>query len=80
MSNVKIELLEKGLEELMKSEEIQEELLNQANNIVTRCSGNYETDVYVGKTRANASVVTRDAKTYHKNLKTNELLKAAGIK
>lgn len=78
MSKVKIELLKSGIEELMKSEEIQEVLQSEANEVVGRCAGSYDVDIFVGKTRANSSIITRDSATYHKNLKDNELLKALG--
>ena len=65
-----------GINELMKSEEMQKILQEKADEIVRSLSGSYETDTYVGKTRANASIVTHDSATYHRNLKDNELLKA----
>lgn len=76
MSNVKVILNKDGVIELMKSPEMQALLQERANEIVSRCGGLYETDVYVGKTRANSSIVTHDSATYHRNLKDNELLKA----
>lgn len=76
MSKVEISLNSQGLIELMKSEEIQGELAKHAQEIVSRCGGVYDTDIYIGKTRANASIVTHDSATYHRNLKDNELLKA----
>lgn len=60
----------------MKSSEMQALLQEKANEVVSRCGGSYETDVYVGRTRANASIITHDSATYHRNLKDNELLKA----
>lgn len=78
MSKVKVKANIKGLIELRNSKEIQDFLQTCANDIVSRCSGSYETNTYTGKTRANASIITRDSATYHRNLKTNELLKALG--
>lgn len=76
MSKIKIELNSAGIQELMKSKEIIGYMDELANGVVARCGGAYETNSYVGKTRANVSIITRDRKTYFKNLKDNELLKA----
>lgn len=76
MSKTKIVLNSKGITDLLKSQEIQTFLQEKAQDIVSRCSGAYETDVYVGKNRANSSIITRDAATFRKNLKDNELLRA----
>lgn len=76
MNNIEIVLNKSGFMELLKSQEIQDELLSRANEIANRCDGIYDTNVYVGKTRANASIITHDWKTYYRNLKDNELLKA----
>lgn len=79
MSNkVDVKLNSSGIQELMKSESVQELLLATADTVVKRCDGSYATNVYVGKTRANASIITNDSATYHRNLKNNELLKALG--
>ena len=40
--------------------------------------GYYDANQCIGKTRANVSIITRDKKTFFKNLKDNELLKAIG--
>lgn len=76
MSDVNIVLSKDGIRELLRSEEVQGMLQERANEIVRRCGGVYDTDVYVGKNRANSSIVTHDSATYHRNLKDNELLKA----
>lgn len=76
MSSTKVVLNSSGFTELMKSQEVQYYLQQKATDIVNRCGGVYETDIYVGKSRANASIVTHDSATYHRNLKNNELLKA----
>lgn len=76
MANVRVVINMQGIQELRKSSEMQSLLKERADEIVSRCSGIYDTDAYVGKTRANASIVTHDSATYHRNLKNNELLKA----
>lgn len=76
MSEVQIELSDEGIQELLKSEEVQNFLSEQADTIIGRCEGNYEKDARVGKTRANVSIKTTDEHTWRKNLKDNELLRA----
>lgn len=76
MSKVDVVLNSNAVTEIMRSSEMQGMLQELASNIVGRCGGSYETDVYVGKSRANASISTRDSATYHRNLKDNELLRA----
>ena len=76
MNNVQIELDSAGIQELLKSEEVQQCLTEQAEAIIGRCEGNYETDVHVGKKRANVAIKTTDEHTYWKNLADNELLRA----
>lgn len=73
---VRVVINKTGINELMKSDEMQKMLKEKADDIVRNLGGTYETDTYVGKTRANASIVTHDSATYHRNLKDNELLKA----
>lgn len=76
MAKSKIEINSTGITSLLKSQEIQTFLQEKAQDIASRCAGAYETDIYVGKTRANSSIITRDAATFRKNLKDNELLRA----
>lgn len=76
MAKVEVYINMDGIRELRNSQEVQDMLYQKANEIAARCSGSYETDVRPGKTRANASIITRDYRTYGKNLKDNELLKA----
>lgn len=79
MSKVEIQLNSKGVTELMKSPEIISALQKEADSVVEKCSkGSYETSKYIGENRANVSIFTCDAKTYYRNLKENELLKALG--
>lgn len=76
MSSLKFDLNESGVRELMQSNEMINVLDEYAQGVIRKCSGNYETSSYVGKTRANVSVVTSDEKTFFKNLNDNEVLKA----
>lgn len=71
----KLVLNSSGIQEMLKSQEIQDVLASYAQSFGE--NGN-EVSVYVGKTRANASVraVTDEAK--QDNLSTNSLLKGGG--
>lgn len=72
----KVKLVNAGFRDLMRSDAIVSELETVAQNIIDRCEGNYETNTYIGPTRANVSINTSDEKTFYKNLSDNELLKA----
>lgn len=65
-----------GVREMLQSPEMQAMLLERANEIAARAGTGYSTDVFVGKTRANASVFANDEETMRDNLKNNTLLKA----
>lgn len=71
----KLVLNSSGIQEMLKSQEIQDVLASYAQSFGG--NGN-EVSVYVGKTRANVSVraVTDEAK--QDNLSTNSLLKGGG--
>lgn len=72
----KFEINKSGVNELMKSGEMQSILTEKAKAIAGRCGSGYETDIYVGKTRANASVGPKTKKAKRDNYKNNTLLKA----
>lgn len=76
MGKTKIVLNSAGVRELLKSEEMQALLSQRASEIAARAGAGYGTDVFVGKTRANASVFANDAEAQRDNLKNNTLLKA----
>lgn len=65
-----------GVSELMKSTPMQSVLSEKAKAIAARCGSGYETDIYNGKTRANASVGAKTKKAKRDNYKNNTLLKA----
>lgn len=65
-----------GVGQLLKSSEMQAILSEKATAIQQRCGDGYETDAYVGKTRANAMVKATSFKAKRDNLKNNTLLKA----
>lgn len=74
LKNFKIN--KQGVSELMKSTSMQSVLSEKAKAIAARCSSGYETDIYIGKTRANASVGAKTKKAKRDNYKNNTLLKA----
>lgn len=65
-----------GVAALLKSPEMQGILTAKATAIRKRCGDGYEQDIYVGKSRANASVRAATIKARRDNLKNNTLLKA----
>ncbi len=76
MSKAKVYLNSAEIGNLLRSNEVMQELNAQADAIINRTSGNYEKSEYVGRTRANVSIMTSDKDTYYRNLQDNELLKA----
>lgn len=79
MSKVVVRLVGKEISnQLLKSEEVKNLLKEKAEEIVARCSGTYEISEHTGAKKSNVSIITKDADTYHRNLKDNELLKALG--
>lgn len=72
----KFKLNYSGVGQLLKSAEMQDILSEKAKGIQQRCGDGYETDTYVGKTRANAMVRPVTIKAKRSNLKNNTLLKA----
>lgn len=76
MSKFKFELNRDGVRELMQGQTMQEILKTKASEIQRRAGEGFESDIHVGKTRANAMVYPGDPKAYFRNLKSNILLKA----
>lgn len=77
MDKVEIILNPEGVRELLKSDEVSEFLQKKADEIVKKCQeGNYDTNKFIGRNRANVSIATHDEKTFYHNLDNNEILKA----
>lgn len=76
MSSMKFKLDSAGVRELMKSDEMQAILTEEASAIQNRAGDGYEQDIYVGKNRANAMVRASTYQAKKDNLKNNTLLKA----
>lgn len=66
----------KGVRELMQSQEMQAVLQEKASRITARCGDGYESDVMVGKNRANAMVRAATSQAKRDNSKNNTILKA----
>ncbi len=76
MAKTKIVLNSAGVREMLKSPEMQAMLSERAQAIAKRAGNGYETDVFVGKNRANASVFASTGKAARDDMKNNTLLKA----
>lgn len=78
MSNFKFELNLPGLNELMKSGEMQNYLLN-AGNVVAKSAGEgYEAEVHLADYVAISNVYPTTFKSRRDNLNNNTLVKAIG--
>lgn len=76
MAKIRVKLNGRGVADLMKSEAIQEILVEKANAVRDICGEGYEVTTHVGKNRANASVKAVTSKAKRDNLKNNTLVKA----
>lgn len=76
MAKMEFKLNRDGVANMMKSAEMQGILTDKASAIKNRCGDGYESDIYVGKNRANAMVVAKTNQAKRDNLKNNTLLKA----
>lgn len=76
----KIVLNRAGVRELLRSDEMQEALREQAETIKARLPDGYETNEFLGKNRRNIEVAAVTTKAKADNLKNNTLLKAVSSK
>ena len=76
MANTRIVLNSAGVRSLLKSSEMQGVLKDHADAIKNRCGDGYETDLFVGKKRANAMVSATTYQAKADNLRNNTILKA----
>jgi hypothetical protein len=74
MSKVRIQLLSSGVKALLKSPEIESVLEEHARATAAACGDGYTTDVYIGKTRANAMVQTYTEESYFDNISHDTIL------
>lgn len=75
---VEIELNSAGIQELLKSAEIEAVCKEYADKVANRAGDGYEVNTQVGKTRVNAMVFADSFAARKDNLKNNTLLKALG--
>ena len=73
---VKFEIRSVGIVELMKSSDMVSGLKKIAEGIAQSLGEGFDSDTYIGKTRANASIKTTTPEAYYSNLKHNSILKA----
>jgi len=76
MAEFRIELIESGVRELLRSADMEQICLEKAQEVCRRCPQGYETDTYRGKNRVNAMVWADSPEAREDNLKNNTLLKA----
>ena len=73
---MKIELNSAGVREMLKSPEMQALLKERASEAAERAGEGYDSDVFVGRNRANAAVFATTKKAQRDNLKNNTILKS----
>ena len=78
MNNKGFVLNGKGVRELLTSDEMKNVLRQYANQVESISGSGYTASSYVGKNRANASVVAETKSAKKDNLQNNTLLKALG--
>ena len=78
MTKVRVKLNRKGVRELLKSDELRNVCAERAQNAMAHLGSGYETNTYVGKTRASAMVYPSSAAARQDNYRNNTLLKAFG--
>lgn len=76
MAKVRFERNDKGIGELLKSQEVLDLCTEYANNAVARLGDGYEVNTMVGNVRANAEVRAVSFAAKRENLKSNTILKA----
>ena len=76
MSKMEFKLNRAGVRSLLQSNEMQAVLKDKATSAVNRLGPGYESDIYVGKNRANAMVYADSMKARRDNAENNSILKA----
>lgn len=76
MSGVKFKLNLKGLNELMKSSEMQSALLEAGEAVASSAGDDYAAEVHTANWIAISNVYPNSRKAAHENFKDNTLLKA----
>ena len=78
MGDVTVKLNLKGINELMKSAEVQGALHEAGKAVASAAGDGYEAETHVAQFTAIENVFPDDPEAYYSNLKHNQLLKAAG--
>ena len=78
MNKFKLVLNDKGIQELLKSDEMQSILSEHGATVARRAGAGYESDVHEYKKRAVANVYPATSEAAVDNLENNTLLKALG--
>ena len=74
--NLKIELNEQGIREMLKSPEMQSILNEHADNALSRLGDGYEKESKLTQRRAKVYILATSPKTFYKHMETNEILKS----
>ena len=78
MSSVKVKLNLTGLNELMKSQEITDAVLEAGQAVAQAAGGDYSAEVHTARWIAISNVYPDSKEAAHENFKDNTLLKAIG--
>lgn len=76
MSKWEVELDSEGIQELLKSPEIEVECLRVITGIRSACGSGYEVTTYIGKTRVNAMIEAKTASAKAREAKFHTLQNA----
>jgi hypothetical protein len=76
MPTVRIEMNSKGMQALLKSSEVQDDLKERANRIAAAAGKGFEVQNTVGKTRAHSSVNSMTPEAWRAEAKDKKLTRA----
>ena len=77
MTKLKIELNYKAIGDLLKSQEVIDELMRIGNSMKNQAGNGYGIDSYIGKNRANVSIYPVTRKARKDNYSNNTLVKCS---
>lgn len=73
---VRVKLKKKGVKELLRSDEMRNVCAQRAQNAMAHLGPGYETNTYVGKTRANAGIRAKTRQARSDALKNGSIWRA----
>lgn len=76
MTKVRVKLNSKGVRALLQSNELRNVCAQRAQNAMAHLGDGYETNTYVGKTRANAGIRAKTRKARSDALKSGSIWRA----